>query len=217
MFVRIMTRAAVILLVLILAGLSGGGTHAAGQKRKAVPVAPQTTASAVQPAPSYTLTPGFSVKLPDVALPADVPLGQYRRVIRPFPNWTLICDENLEKKQKVCNISQTIVGPDGATVFSWSLAATLEGQPFFILRIPPGVGPNATLGLDLADGAPPITVPIKGCDAKICIAYLPVGQRLRTAAAKGGPVQVSYASDSLPNAVSFRAPLAGLTAALSVI
>ncbi|SDD07577.1 Invasion associated locus B (IalB) protein [Bradyrhizobium brasilense] len=217
MFARIGSCITATMRVLILAGLLGAGaTHAAEQKHKAAPAAPRK-ASAVQPVPSYTLTPGYSVKPSNVSVPANVPLGQYRRVIRPFPNWTLICDENLDKKRRVCNVSQTVVGPDGAVVFSWSLAATQEGQPFFILRTPTGVGANGTIKLDLGDGGAALAVPIKGCDEKVCLAYLPVGPRLRTAAERGGPVQVAYDSGAPSNAVSFRAPLAGLTAALSVI
>ena len=50
----------------------------------------------------------YRLKGPDIVLPPGVPLGQYRRIFQPFPNWTLICDENLKTRQVVCNVSQTV-------------------------------------------------------------------------------------------------------------
>jgi hypothetical protein len=166
---------------------------------------------------SEPLTPGFTVKPSDVVLPADVPIGQYRRTFRPFPNWTLICDENLARRQKVCNIAQTILGPDGAPVLSWSLAANQGGEPLFILRTPTSVGDGGQIRVDIPDGEPPLTVSVSGCDAKICLAYLPAINRLRTAVAKGMAVGISYAAGSPPVATSFKAPLDGLSATLAAI
>lgn len=208
MFARARTHPPVLPL-LILAGLIGGPAMAADQKTETMP-------AMTSPA-SFSPTPGHSVKPSDVALPADVPLGQYRRITQPFQNWTLICDENLAKKQKVCNVSQTVVNTAGATVFSWSLAAAQDGQPFFILRMPPTVGEGGTIELDLGDGGSIVAVPVKGCDATVCIAYQQVGPRLRAAVEKGRAVQVTYTAGSPPTTVSFRAPFEGLDSALAGI
>lgn len=198
-----------------LVSLSGGLAAAAGKKKKPAPPPPPEPPRI---GPEYDLTPGFVVKPSDVALPSDVPPGEYRRIIRPFPNWTLICDENLAKKQRVCNIAQTILGPDGSTVFSWSLAAAQDGQPFMILRAPPSVGKERAIQLGFPDGTAPVAVPIEGCDATVCIAYLPVGPRIRAAVKKGVAVGISYESgDAGAGAVSFRAPFDGLSAALAAI
>ena len=51
---------------------------------------------------------GYRIKPSDVALPPDAKLGEYQRTTRPFENWTLICDENLQARQKVCNVTQII-------------------------------------------------------------------------------------------------------------
>ncbi|GAA3267943.1 hypothetical protein GCM10020258_38780 [Sphingomonas yabuuchiae] len=101
----------------------------------------------------FRLMPGFRVKPSDITLPEGLPAGQYRRIFQPFPNWTLVCDENLQKKQKICNVARTIQGPDGGTVFSWSLAAAQDGQPIFILRVPTNVGMGGLIRLVLPDGA----------------------------------------------------------------
>ncbi len=195
----------------ILAALAAGLATAAGQPvagdRKAPPPPP--------PAAVSPLTPGFVVKPSDVVLPPDVPLGQYRRSFRPFPNWTLICDENLARRQKVCNIAQTILGPDGNPVLSWSLAANQGGEPLFIIRMPPGLGDKGQIRIDIPDGQPPLAVPVTGCDAKICLAYLLAENRLRAAVAKGLVVTVAYAVGTPPVAMSFKAPFDGLSAALA--
>lgn len=205
---RLLPVAATLLAALIFAG---GTALAAGKAKKAEPAAPQ--------APAESLTPGFAVKASEVVPPEGVPLGQYRRTIQPFPNWTLICDENLSKKQRVCNISQVISGPAGATVFSWSLAATQDGLPFMILRTPPGLGSTGAIDVDLADGSPALSVQAKGCDALLCIAYLPLDKRLRAAMEKGATVKISYVAltAGTVQALSFRVPFAGLTRALAAI
>ncbi|ENN86543.1 hypothetical protein RHSP_64232 [Rhizobium freirei PRF 81] len=209
MFAKAGTRIPTIVPLLVLAGLSGGSAMGADQKRGTPPA--MTSPASSSP------TPGHTVKPSDVALPVDVPPGQYRRITQPFQNWTLICDENLVKKQKVCNITQTVVNAAGTTVFSWSLAASQDGQPFFILRTPPTVGQGRTIQLDLRDGGSVVAVPVKGCDATVCIAYQLVGPRLRAAVEKGLAVQVSYAAGSPPDTVSFRAPFQGLANALAAI
>ncbi|WP_247875200.1 invasion associated locus B family protein [Ochrobactrum sp. Marseille-Q0166] len=159
----------------------------------------------------------FVVKPSDVEVPKDVDLGHYRRILRPFLNWTLICDENLQRQQRVCNVSQTIVKTDGTIVFSWSLAATQDGQPFFILRVPPVLGTGDAIHLDLGDGGSVVSVPITACDQKICIGYQRVGPRLRLAITKGLVVHVSYSAVTSSTRVSFIAPFEGLATALAAI
>ncbi|WP_439271279.1 invasion associated locus B family protein [Pseudochrobactrum sp. HB0163] len=137
--------------------------------------------------------------------------------MQPFPSWTLICDENLAKKQKVCNVSQTIVDEAGSVAFSWSLAAAADGRPFFILRVPASVGKTGSVQLKLADKGSLVRVPIEACDAKVCVAYQQVGPRLKAAVAKGQPVVVSFAADSSAQMISFSVPLEGLGDALAAI
>ncbi len=210
-----------------LALLSGGSApHAEGTKRTA-PVVPET--SPVRPAPTpqpssspeqgeaHATAPGYTVKLADVTVPAGVPIGKYRRAFQPFPNWTLICDENLAKKQKVCNIAQTILGPDGSTAFSWSLAAAQDGKPLFILRAPSSIGERGSICLTLPDGGPPILVSIQGCTPAMCLAYQALGQRLRAAIDKAMTIDISYVAGARANTVTFRAPLEGLATALAAI
>lgn len=220
MFVRTWTRRPPIAPVLVLAFLFSGPATAFEQPKRAAPVnsaPPVKSESSSMHIDSASLTAGYVVKPADVALPAGVPIGQYRRYFQPFPNWTLICDENLSKKQKVCNIAQTIVGPDSSFVFSWSLAAGQDGKPIFILRVPLSIGERGVIRLTLPDGGRPVEVTVQGCTLVNCLAYQNLGARLRTAVEKGVTVDVSYIAGSQPQRLSFRAPLAGLATALAAI
>ena len=201
-------RGASIMMALAFAGLSVSGAGAAGPARK-----PAKTEA------PFEASPGYDIKPSDVVAPDNVPVGQYRRMIRPFRYWTLICDENIQKKQRVCNISQTITRPDKSTAFSWSLAASENGKPFLIVRTPQNMDASKPVMLDIADGGAPVPVPVKGCNGAVCIGYLQIGPRMRAAIDKGRVVQVSYYMGAGPGsqAVSFRAPLQGLSQALSGI
>jgi len=196
-------------LALVLAFLLGSPALAAAQ----------TTDPASLPSKAAQGTEGitYQVKRSDVVIPHDVSPGQYRRVTQPFPNWTLICDENLARKQKVCNISQTIIDSRGEVSFSWSLAASDDGRPFFILRTPPSVGDKGVITLDLPDKGAEVSVAVDGCNPVVCIAYQQVGPRLRTLISKGGAVGISIKATDGTGKVSFLAPLDGLNAALAAI
>ncbi|MBB4611555.1 invasion protein IalB [Sphingomonas yabuuchiae] len=202
---------------MVLASLSCGPAMAAGRQRKATPIPPVTHQASSSDLARFRLMPGFRVKPSDITLPEGLPAGQYRRIFQPFPNWTLVCDENLQKKQKICNVARTIQGPDGGTVFSWSLAAAQDGQPIFILRVPTNVGMGGLIRLVLPDGGAPVPIAVQGCNPTICLAYQSVSQRLRTAVEQGVTVEISYGSGSPPKPVRFFAPLAGLAAALAAI
>lgn len=166
--------------------------------------------------------PVYSVRRSEVAVPPDVPLGQYRRIIRPFKNWTLICDENLRARRRVCNITQTIVDQTGAAAFSWSLAGSDGGTPVFILRAPAAVGPGQPITLAFGDGSPPILVKTNGCDASVCVAIQQIGPRLRSYIAKGAVVQISFPvmdtpASAAPALMGLYAPLDGLAKAIEAI
>lgn len=190
-----MTRYAVSAIAMSLTCLLLSGPRAAGQE--AVP-------------------PAYRIKPSDVAVPANVKLGQYQRTTRPFENWTLICDENLQARKKVCNISQSFIDQSQALIFSWSLAADEKGKPFMILRTPSQIGAGSKLSLKFAGRKQPVDVQLQGCDASVCVGYVPVGPVLREQIGKETTVQVSY---SLPSGatVSLDAPFKGLKTALSTI
>ncbi|CDX41799.1 conserved exported hypothetical protein [Mesorhizobium sp. SOD10] len=158
----------------------------------------------------------YRIKPSEVVLPPDVKLGDYQRTTRPFENWILICDENLQARKRVCNISQSFIDQSQAPVFSWSLAADEKGKPFMILRAPSQAGTGSKLSLKFAGRKQPVDVQLQACDASVCVGYLPVGPVLREQIGKETNVQVSY---SLPSGatVSLDAPFKGLKAALSAI
>lgn len=165
----------------------------------------------------------YSVKTSDVLVPDDVPMGQYRRTIRPFGNWTLFCDENLKQKQRVCNISQSLVDHTGAVAFSWSLAATREGKPMMILRANRSVGAGKPIEVAFLDGKGTLATKTTDCDARICMAMLPVDARLKVRIEAGALAEISYdvttdgPGGSPATKVFFRAPLQDLAAALAAL
>lgn len=61
--------------------------------------------------------PSYSIKPSEVTVPPGAELGRYRRIIQPFENWNLICDENLKTMKKICNITQSIVDQNGQFAF----------------------------------------------------------------------------------------------------
>jgi invasion protein IalB len=179
--------------------------------------------------PQRTVT-AYSVKPSDVAIPPDVPLGEYRRTIRPYKNWTLICDENLKEKQRICNVSQSIVDAKGTVVFSWSLAATASGQPMMIVRVPAQVGANQPIRLTFRKAGGESTVKTTDCDERTCIGMMHVDARFKASMQSNDIVEVNYVAlpatafprDPTPlalrlQATTVQAPLEGLAAALSGI
>jgi invasion protein IalB len=155
----------------------------------------------------------YRVKLTDIAIPDGASLGEVRRTMQPFPNWTLICDENLKTRTKVCNVTQTFTDSSGAAIFSWSLAATESGSPVFILRAPAGLGPKATIAVTPASGKP-LTAAVQACDVTMCVATLPLGRTLSSEIARGEPVKISYDAG---RPVILSAPLNGLARAIAAI
>lgn len=158
----------------------------------------------------------YRIKSSEVAVPEDVPLGQYRRIIRPFENWTLICDENLRAKQAVCNVTQIIEDPSGKMVFSWSLAATKDGKPFMILRIPPSAKSDGKLSLRFPDRKTPVEVSLEGCNETVCVGLVPVGPILHEQIGKDAAPDVSYMTTA-GEKITVRASLKGLATALKAI
>ena len=149
-------------------------------------------------------------------MPQGAEIGRFRRMIQPFENWTLICDENLKTMKKVCNITQTILDGEGQFAFSWSLAATEGGKPMMILRTRPNLGQNKPVTLKFPGRETPVTAATHACDASVCIALLPVGPVLREQIAKAVTAQISYEADP-EAALAFGAPLDGLAEALAAI
>lgn len=158
----------------------------------------------------------YRVKPSDVVIPADAKLGQYRRTIQPFENWTLICDENLKARRKVCNVSQIIEDQAGKMTFSWSLAATKDGKPYMILRTPPSAKSGGVMSLQFGGRSTPIDVRIDGCNEVVCVGMMQVGPAVREQIDKGALSEISYLTAAGAK-ITVNAPLNGLTTALRAI
>jgi invasion protein IalB len=163
--------------------------------------------------PALANDSAYRVKLTDIAIPDGAALGEVRRTMQPFPNWTLICDENLKARTKICNVTQNFVDAAGAVVFSWSLAATEDGSPVFVLRAPASLGRKGSIAVRPTAGRP-LTAPVQACDATTCIATLALASSLKDDIARAEPVTILYAAE---RPVTLSAPLNGLARALAAI
>ena len=157
----------------------------------------------------------YSIKKSDVSVPANVPIGKYRRIIQPFEDWTLVCDENLKAMRRVCNVTQSVVDQRGGLVFSWSLAATAQGVPVVIVRTPASVGKGAAVSLTPAGAKQPREVTLTGCDAEVCVGFVPLDPSLCGEIDKGGFVDVSFPEGA--TRVALHVSLKGLQAAVAAI
>lgn len=172
------------------------GAHAAGQEAVAA---------------------GYRIKPSEVVVPPDATLGEYQRTTRPFENWTLICDENLKLRQRVCNVTQIVEDNAGLVAFSWSLAATKEGDPYMILRTPPAAARGGGLvSLKFEGRKEPINIKLEGCNQTVCIGMLPVGPIMREQISKNAAPTISY-STADGKTVSVTANLKGLSKAVEAI
>lgn len=157
----------------------------------------------------------YSIKKSEVSVPANVPIGKYRRIIQPFEDWTLVCDENLKAMRRICNVTQSVVDQSGVMIFSWSLAATAEGMPVVIVRTPASVGKGTAVSLTPSGAKQPRQVKLSGCDADVCVGFVPLDASLRGEIDKGGFADVSFAEGAAR--VALHVPLKGLQAAVAAI
>jgi invasion protein IalB len=156
----------------------------------------------------------YAVKPSDVVVPEGETLGEFRRMIQPFKNWTLICDESLKSKRRVCNVTQSIVNAQGAVAFNWSLIATADGKPLMAMRIPAAAGVGAQIELAMGETPDRIVAQTDRCDASFCFATIAIGNVLRRHIRAATPCLVSY---QLPQAgpIVLTAPLDGLSGVLA--
>ncbi|NTF90283.1 invasion associated locus B family protein [Agrobacterium rhizogenes] len=190
MFKGALSRATVFMACLLLSG-----PHAAGQE---------------------VASSNYRIKPSEVIVPSELKLGDYQRIIRPFENWTLICDENLKVRQRVCNATQIIENEAGQVAFSWSLAATKGGDPYMILRTAPVAKSDGRISLRFEGRKEPIQVRLDGCSKTVCVGMLPVGPILREQISKSSAPTISYPTMD-GQTISVTAPLKGLSTAVKAI
>ncbi len=158
----------------------------------------------------------YRIRPSEVVVPPELKPGEYQRTIRPFENWTLICDENLKIRQRVCNVTQIIENEAGQVAFSWSLAATKKGDPYMILRAAPVAKSDGGILLQFEGRKEPVQVRFNGCNNTVCVGMLPVGPLMREQISKSTAPTVSYPTTD-GKIVSLTANLKGLSTAVKAI
>ncbi|AYG69797.1 MULTISPECIES: invasion associated locus B family protein [unclassified Rhizobium] len=160
--------------------------------------------------------PNYRIRPSEVVAPQGLKPGDYQRTIRPFENWTLICDENLKVRQKVCNVTQIIENERGQIAFSWSLAATKGGEPYMILRTAPVAKSDGRISVTFEGRNEPIQVKLDGCSQTVCVGMLPIGPMLREQISKSTAPTISYPTAD-GQTISVTANLKGLSIAVKAI
>lgn len=158
----------------------------------------------------------YRIKPSEVVVPPELKPGDYQRIIRPFENWTLICDENLKSRQRVCNVTQIIENGVGQIAFSWSLAATKKGEPYMILRTAPVAKSDGRISLQFEGRKEPIQVKLDGCSQTVCVGMLPIGPMMREQISKSTAPAISYPTAD-GRTISVTANLKGLSTAVRAI
>lgn len=162
---------------------------------------------------AFAANPEFHVKPPDVNTDGALP-GDVRRTIQPFGTWTLICDENLRKRKRVCNVSQQILNASGAVVFSWSLAGTLDGKPVMIVRLAKAEADPTPVKI-VFGSTKSAKVELSSCNEAICLGFLPVDASLRRALEQGGSAQITAVIGG--RSTTLDAPLDHLVSAIKAL
>lgn len=158
----------------------------------------------------------YQIRPSSVVAPKGVPFGRYRRTITPFENWTLICDENLQVRERVCNVTQIIEDMQGQMLLSWSLAATDGGKPFMILRTLPQADLNSHISMSFLGRKRPINIQFEGCNQNVCVGMVPVGSIIREQIENAASPSISYPTTTGEN-IFVTAPMKGLKKALFAI
>lgn len=180
------------------------------------PVAMRGAVSTDDPPRAQFAAPAYRVHPPEGSPPPGEAPGDTRRTIQAFGAWTLICDENLRRRRRVCNASQSIVDGDGAFAFSWSLAATSEGAPVFVVRAPVGAWSAHTVGLAFGT-AEETVIRLESCNASLCLGFLPVSEAVRRAIAERAAVRIRYRRSDGAAPAAIATSLDGLGTAIASI
>ena len=166
------------------------------------------TALAAPAGPSFTVVPS------SIQPPPGVELGSFRRSFQPFKNWTLVCDEDLSKKQRICNIRQEIAIEGAGTIFSWAMAATDNGQPRMLVTAPAAIGNGGEVMLSF-DGEASFAAKAT-CNERACTALIPVGPQIRRHITEKLDIGISFLAPPV-GVVQFDAPMDGLGDALKAV
>lgn len=158
--------------------------------------------------------PEFRVRPSSVIVPDGIPIGQYKRSIHPFENWTLVCDDNLATKIRLCDIRQEVEIIGAGVIFSWALTATENGPPMMKLLGPAGIGVNGEIIMTFNDGSTH-RVRMLSCNASNCVGHSPAGPKTQQHIKENLTINISFDIKGLGN-ISFAVPMKGLSNALKV-
>lgn len=117
-----------------------------------------------------SLTSGAATtRLATVAEPNEsIAAGDLVRVISYFGAWTLVCDNRLSTRRRVCAIEQNLA--EGDVSLSWRIGLTNDGKPALAIDVSKTVDQMA--GLTFRVGKFVTTIPFESC-VTTCRAVIP--------------------------------------------
>ncbi|UGY16322.1 invasion associated locus B family protein [Bradyrhizobium septentrionale] len=192
------------LLPLALAGLSAA---IASDPSPGPPGQPGAAPASILPEPARAQSLGFewaSVFAPGKSVAA----GDYTRTIRPFLDWTQICDE-VRNVRRICYLET--ISRDDAALLNWRIALTKDGRSMALIMLPRDssaeVGVAVTFG-----GFTRIAKPLI-CDQALCVATFPADSALISLLVREDHATIVFERVGKP--IAMMASLRGLMSALT--
>ncbi|SDF74978.1 Invasion protein IalB, involved in pathogenesis [Bradyrhizobium brasilense] len=136
-----------------------------------------------------------------------VGVGDYTRTVRPFLDWTQICDV-VRGGRPICYL-ETIARQDGAAV-AWRIALAKDGRSMSLVILPADA--SQTAGVTVGFGG--MSRPVKPlvCDRAVCVGTFPVDAAIISLLAREERATVSFEREGKPITIS--ASLRGMGLAL---
>ncbi|WP_176936835.1 invasion associated locus B family protein [Bradyrhizobium brasilense] len=95
--------------------------------------------------------------------------GDYTRTIRPFLDWTQICDA-VKGRRRLCYLET--VAREGGSMISWRIALAKDGRSMALFILPPDSGSAEGVTVEFG-GLSRLVKPLV-CDKVVCVATFPV-------------------------------------------
>ncbi|MGN0852474.1 MAG: invasion associated locus B family protein [Kiritimatiellia bacterium] len=134
--------------------------------------------------------------------------GDYTRTVRPFLDWTQVCDA-LRGGRRICYL-ETVARAEGAQA-GWRIALTKDGRAMALLILPRDA--DAAAGATVIFGSLSRVAKPLVCDRAVCVATFPVDGPLLALLAREDRARIDFGRGG--QAASIPASLRGLGLALA--
>jgi invasion protein IalB len=137
-----------------------------------------------------------------------VGVGDYTRTVRPFLDWTQICDA-VRGGRRICYL-ETIARQAGAPPIGWRVALTQDGRSMALVIMPADANPAA--GATVEFGGLARTMKPLVCDQSVCVGTFPVDGPMMSLLVREASASIRFERGGKQQAIT--ASLRGMGAAL---